>query len=370
MKYTKIEWAHHTVNYWWGCTKVSPACFFCYAEAMAKIWRQKDVQWGPGGARWLRHGKAGKELFRLAVAAKTAGQRHRVFINSMSDTFEDHPSLTEARELLFVDLEEVGHSLDCLLLTKRPENVLRMVPRGWLTQWPSHVWIGTTVEDQQRADQRIPELLKIPARVRFLSCEPLLGPVDLDQWIKPWLYCGHCGDSYEVSDAIPDPDGHPHGADKCARCGEEGFMTSWNGDDGKRRAEAAEHRENDDYGLGIHWVICGGESGPGARPMHPNWARSLRDQCKAAGVPFLFKQWGEHVPWEFDESEFNNVCGSQHGKELWHDAAPRDPCNLPSGWDAFWFEEGDLTLVQRVGKSAAGRLLDGIEHNDFPEVQS
>lgn len=303
MKNTKIEWAHHTVNFWWGCTKVSPACAFCYAEAMARIWRQNEVQWGPGGGRWLRHEKAGRDLHALAKAAHKAGRRERVFINSMSDTFEDHPALTEAREHLFTRLEEVGHALDCLLLTKRPENVLRMVPAVWLLDWPAHVWIGTTVESQKYADERIPLLLDIPAKVRFLSMEPLLGEV------RPALKCtrdtngdGNC-------------DRHPDG---CPR---------------------------------IHQVIVGGESGPHARPMHIDWVRSIRDQCKAAGVAFFFKQFGEWLP-----------CHRGDG-QIWCETpvGARSPKN-PDLWE--WSDGRGFSA--RVGKHAAGRLLDGVEHNGFP----
>jgi len=150
---------------------------------------------------------------------------------SMGDVFEYHPALSNERAALWPLIESTP-ALDWLLLTKRPENILQMVPQSWLTgQWPGHVWIGTSVEDQQRAEARIPELLQVPARVRFLSLEPLLEPLDLSKWLPP----------------------HP------MECG-------------------------------IHWVIVGGESGPMHRPMDLAWARKIRDQCKAAGVAFFFKQ--------------------------------------------------------------------------------
>lgn len=326
MRNTLIEWCHHTVNFWLGCAKVSAACAHCYAEEIANRFHRSRVSWGPSGLRWLRLSAALGELRRLNASAERRGVRERVFINSMSDTFEDREDLHAARCLLLTSAEFFP-ALDLLLLTKRPENIRRMVPPEWLHgKWPANVWVGTTVEDQEQADRRLPHLIDCPAPVRFVSAEPLLGAVDLTR----------------VDD---DGVGHLDVLRGCAFC------------DG--RNEPAPTRR-------IDWVICGGESGRSARAMHPDWARGLRDQCAATGVPFFFKQWGEHIPWEFDESEFNNVIYSQHGGELRHDDAPRDPCNLPKGWDAFWFEEGDLTLTQRVGKKAAGRLLDGIEHNDFP----
>ena len=301
MKDSKIEWCHHTVNFWWGCTKVSAACFFCYAEAMARIFAPKTVKWGAAGARWLRGEKAGSELHGHARRAKRLGVRHRVFINSMSDTFEDNEQTADTREYLFTRLLEVGYSLDCLLLTKRPENVLRMVPKDWLEHWPSWVWIGTTVEDQTSADLRIPELIKIPARVRFLSCEPLLGPVNIEDYIGD-----ECDGGYVLGSSP------------------------------------------------INWVICGGESGPNARPMHPDWAKSLREQCAEAAVPFFFKQWGEWTP-----SENISV-----GNDL--EFAERvDP------YPAHLFITPErVTEVHRIGKKSAGRLLDGVDHSAFPEVQS
>ena len=224
MKNTKIEWAHHTFNPWVGCTKVSPGCAH---------WA-KPRQWN--------------------AAAMLDGSRPRVFCASLADWLDDEVPVEWLADLL--QLVHATPRLDWLLLTKRPGNFEARVGRlidaflslgalgnftgdgvklaHWFADWrrgkgPKNVWIGTTVEDQTRADERIPQLLRIPARVRFLSCEPLLGHVELDRFF--WDY-------------------------------------------------------------GIDWVICGGESGPGARPMDPEWARSLRDQCSAANVPFHFKQWG------------------------------------------------------------------------------
>lgn len=352
MKNSKIEWTDHTFNGWIGCTKVSPGCLHCYAERDFDL-RKHVAKWGPGNPRhrtseayWKQPLKWDRDYAELVRCANLAGEhpprRPRVFCGSLCDWLDPEVPISWLWDLL--DLIRRTPNLDWLLLTKRPENfanrlgVIKEKLRGpmefadavmkvridnMLIGWESstfnspevgveNYWLGTTVEDQHRADERIPHLLSIPARVRFLSCEPLLGPVDL---------------------CIGDP----------------------------------KHRTAESYHAEIHWVICGGESGPHARPMHPDWARSLRDQCKAANVPFFFKQWGEHIPWEFDEQEHNAVLRSQHGRELWYDAAPRDPCNLPKGWDAFWFEDtSDATLTQRVGKAAAGFLLDGVEYKEFP----
>ena len=377
-----IEWTDHTFNPVRGCTKISPGCANCYAAREARRFPAIRGTWGDSGTRIVAVPSAWKEPLKWDRAASRAGTRARVFCASLADIFEDwkgdlhFPAQLEpggrvtarwdgrqlVREIdasadrqglapatmdhlraeLFALILATPH-LDWLLLTKRPENwreavtralaIIQEIPgaftldtepnaRAWMLQnWldghpPRNVWIGTTAEDQQRADQRIPALLSIPARVRFLSCEPLLGPVDLA--------------------AIPRPtEFHqsPHG---------------WDAWLAKR----------------IHWLIAGGESGPGARPMHPEWARSLRDQCQSAGVPFLFKQWGEFSPG-------------------WHESLLDAPAKA-GGWTCMTVlsstdkrREGGQTVyahdsqgrairMDRPGKKAAGRLLDGREWNEFP----
>jgi protein gp37 len=226
-------------------------------------------------------------------AAAEAGERHRVFCASLADVFEGAQTMPQdsvsavdaARERLF-SLIEATPNLDWLLLTKRPQFIMGMVPDRWVGAFPANVWIGTSVEDQAAADERIPHLIEVPARTRFLSCEPLLGPVDLRDFI-----------GWHPSD-IPD----------------------------------------DSL---IHWIIAGGESGGSARPMHPAWARSLRDQCQAAGVAFFFKQWGEYTPADNDTPRYKQQIVGM-------------------------FSPAGHTAVTRVGKKAAGRLLDGVEHNEVP----
>lgn len=284
MKDSKIEWTHHTFNPWIGCTRVSPGCVNCYAETMMDK-RYRKVKWGPQGERKRTSADYWKQPLKWNREAAADGERRRVFCASLADVFEDktdqRQEMDEWRKNLF-DLIYETPSLDWLLLTKRPENVQKMVP--WMFHhpdffgWPANVWIGTSVEDQERADKRIPELLKIPAAVRFLSVEPLLATVDL----RPYLQMQWLG------------------------FGEEQAM--------------------------VDWVIVGGESGHDARPMHPDWARSVRDQCQEAGVPFLFKQWGEFGP-----------------------CTPID--------------DGNPDCLHRLGKHRAGRLLDGREWNESPTVE-
>lgn len=277
---TGIQWADHTVNFWWGCMKVSPGCANCYAEVWSK--RYGRAIWGPAAttARWRTKGPW-RDILRWDARAAADGVRRRVFAQSMSDFFEEHPQLDEWRAEACEILAGLKH-LDVQLLTKRPENIRRMVPDEWLTAWPSHIWIGTSVENQEQANKRIRHLLGVPAAIHFLSCEPLLGLVDLPYRME-WS-----------SDEDWANNGPPH-------------------------VTLGISEEPDSQ---IGWVIVGGESGPKARPMRPAWARSLRDQCQAAGVPFFMKQNGE-------------------------------------------FLDG-----VRVGKKRAGRLLDGREWNEFPQTPS
>lgn len=242
-----IEWTHHTFNPWIGCTKVSAACDHCYAEAWdARGLQGQPTRWGPRAERTRTSAGNWSKPRTWNSKAKAAGVRYRVFCASLADVFDNHKSiLPEWRADLWRLIDATPH-LDWLLLTKRPQNIAKMLPADWGDGRPN-VWLGTTVENQTEADRRIPPLLDVPARVRFLSCEPLLGPVDLRS--IPW--------------------------DEAA----------W------VNALTGQIKFSDHFWTRIDWVICGGESGKDARPMHPDWARSLRDQCIAAGVPFLFKQW-------------------------------------------------------------------------------
>ena len=309
---SKIEWCHHTFNPWTGCTKIGPGCDHCYAEGWAK--RSGIVQWGPGAERrrtseanWRQPAKWNTEAARLGV-------RYRVFCASLADVFDNEAPAAWRADLF--DLIAMTPHLDWLLVTKRIGNVRQMIPDRWSVCMPPNLWLGITVVNQAEADRDIPKLLGLKVSVRFLSMEPLLGPVDL---------------RFHV---FSEPTGN--------------FRTHA----GKRQMELRKPVDG-----GLHWVIVGGESGPGARPMHPQWARDLRDQCAEAGVPFLFKQWGEWV--DCDSGPEDDAL--YEGKaDCWahidgghHDGA--------MGIDFFHTHP-----MYRIGKKAAGRLLDGVRHDGYP----
>ena len=184
---SKIEWTHHTFNPWWGCVKVSEGCKNCYAEAFAK--RTGNKVWGPGSERRLFGDKHWAEPLKWNAAAEKAGKRHRVFCASMADVFEDHPDVKDQRARLWTLIEKTPH-LDWLLLTKRPQNIPSLLSESFGTrepELPENVWLGCTVENNDEARNRIPDLLEVPAAVHFVSAEPLLEmpdwvPTDID-WV-------------------------------------------------------------------------------------------------------------------------------------------------------------------------------------------
>jgi protein gp37 len=377
---TKIEWTDETWNPIRGCSRVSEGCRNCYAESTAQRFS------GPGGAyeglvrieNGRRKGWSGAIKFveEHLLDPLRWNRPRRIFVNSMSDLF--HENVTdEMRDRIFAVMAlSPQHTFQ--VLTKRPERMLAylkqllhthevtriaikagtMVALGPSTPWwlrnfacqpgfdtarvippLDNVWLGVSVENQAAADERIPLLLQTPAAVRFLSCEPLLGPVDLTKVMDRRKAKGLQINAVEAKDANPAHEylvqvlgpGYPH-----AR---------------------------------LDWVICGGESGAGARPMHPDWARSLRDQCVAAGVPFFFKQWGEWVPWQADGgfSEWKSQAGKLMDRHGFPDFKDSDV----KGWTADLLLAGNENAVhQRVGKKAAGRQLDGREWSEFPEVKA
>jgi protein gp37 len=274
-KDSRIEWTHHTFNPWWGCERVSPACRNCYAETWAH--RLGMDIWRKGAPRRMLSDAYWRQPLMWDREAARAGRHARVFCASMADVFEDRRDLDEPRERIWKLIAETPN-LNWLLLTKRPHRVRHLTP--WGDFWPRNVWLGTTVENQRWAEKRIPQLLANRAAVHFLSCEPLLGPVDLAAWMPA---------------------------------------------NGRERA--------------VGWVIAGGESGHRARPMNPEWARSLRDQCQAQHVPFHFKQWGAWVvaEGEAEARMLRTIVG----------------------------ESKPIKMV-RLNKKEAGRLLDGRHWNEIP----
>lgn len=328
---TKIEWCDHTFNPWEGCQKVGPGCDHCYAETRnARFAGGTAINWGPGAPR-RRTSVSNWELPKRWNAQADAfmaqhGRRQRVFCASLADVFDNAADPKWRVDLL--QLIADTPNLDWLLLTKRIGNAHAMLDEAlselscgltrWMdVPWPN-VWLGATIVNQAEADRDIPKLLAVPAAKRFLSMEPLLAPVTLPSFCS----CG-CGKPLDEArqETIDDP----------------GYL---NPDQAAASIKAT---------LGVDWVIVGGESGPRARPMHPDWARSLRDQCEAAGVPFLFKQWGEWI------DDFNIDAAALHSPQI---ADPNEyfhECEWESGVSSW-----------RVGKKAAGRLLDGRTWGEVP----
>ena len=305
MARSKIEWTDYTFNPWIGCTKVSSGCKNCYAERENKYRKWTDG-WGPGAprkrtspanwkmpilwdmTRWFICPECGWRGPEGETALNNFGElrcptcnygnelketRARVFCASLADVFDE-----EVPDTWRDDLRRLMHStpnLDWLILTKRVEKMVDYFDKEPFFFMGSNLWLGVSVEDQKMADYRIPYLFRVHAEKRFISYEPALGPVDFASI--------------------------------------NGALSSWfrNGD-----------IDVVDEGR-LHWIIMGGESGPGARPMHPDWARSVRDQCQAAGVPFFFKQWGSPTK---------------------------------------------IKIVIN-GKLVVHRMLDGREWNEFPEVK-
>lgn len=313
---TKIEWAEETWNPVTGCTPISEGCRNCYAERMSKRLAG-------------RCGYPSEDPFKVTLHPDKLDQPLRwkkprmIFVCSMGDLFHKDVPFDHISQVFDVMcswrwptkeaecsgdaslLEDPGHTF--MVLTKRPERIPEWL--SWLgLYWPGdspvninleaeghfgkHIWFGVTAENQARADERIPVLLEIPAAIRFVSIEPMLGPVDI---------AGHLG--------FNGP----------RRMG-DGLTYYW-------------------VGPKLDWVICGGETGPGARPIHPDWVRSLRDQCQAAGVPFFFKSWGEWMP------------SYQTGATFELSRLKTDEVVM-SG-------PGHGVVMKKVGKKAAGRLLDG-----------
>ncbi len=264
-----------------------------------------------------------------------------IHVELMGDLF--HPSLPESFQAKVFNVMRNAEQHTFLILTKRAARMQEMLSRwdhggllggnayGWVTKPLPNVWLGVSVENQETADERIPLLLQTPAALRFVSVEPMLGPVKLTDLPVPWESIADAG-------LI-----EPHGAfrfDSLHECDDEHFFN--------------DHPK-------VDWVICGGESGPKARPMHPDWVRSLRDQCQAAGVNFAFKQWGEWLPIAAPHLK-------QKGLETMRLLQP-DGRSYQCTWTQAISSHGQDWAVQRVGKKAAGRMLDGREWLEMPEAK-
>lgn len=329
MAETSIEWTAtvlpdgtrlpgYSFNPWIGCTEVSPACDHCYARDFIIKKPRWATAWS--GERFRTSVDYWKQPLKWNREAERSGIRRKVFCASLADVFDNQVDPRWRADLW--GLIDETQNLDWLLLTKRPQNARKMIieaRRGLLraavddrhVDWPwPNVWLGTTVENQEEADRRIWPLLQVPAKVHFLSCEPLLGPLDLTNVDPP-------DDGYG---------GKAHGSD---------FLSPHN------RSLRPQ----------VDWVIAGGESGPNARPSHPDWFRSLRDQCAAANVPFFFKQWGNWTP-----------CGD------WYANHPRSlPIRVFHNGE--WTDEGDVSgeWMANIGKKLAGATLDGRQHREMPD---
>jgi protein gp37 len=375
---TKIEWTDaswtpiraQTVDgkTGWHCEHASEGCRFCYAESMNRRLGTR-LPFKPGHRKDL-------QIF-LDEKALTQPLRwkapRKIFVCSMTDLFASFVPDDLVDRMFAVMALAPHHTFQ--ILTKRPDRMRTYIEnafdrvvmamfdltgQGWPTVketclahgiawrqprsgddwWPlRNAWLGTSVEDQANANARIPHLLATPARIRFLSCEPMLGPISLDE--------------------IPCQAGFGEGVLAPECWGDCNCDAAWGRDPGCRRNGGDGTLERR-----IDWVICGGESGRGARPMHPAWPRQLRDQCAAAGVAFHFKQWGEwasHTP----------IAGGDLGGDV---RAGRVRIVHPTGQSDV--EVSDVTggrstipgsrYMKRVGKSLAGRELDGATHNGFP----
>lgn len=306
---TGISWCDATFNPWMGCTKVSPACDNCYAEKLVTGRMGKDL-WGASKPRhrtsesnWKKARQWNKTP-NVLIGSQWPSRKPRVFAASLADIFDNE--IDQAWRDDFWALVRETPNLQWLIVTKRIGNAAKMLPADWGDGYPN-VTLLITVADQEEAARDIWKLLTTPAARRGLSIEPMLGQIDPTDLCNGWFFY----------DAI-------------AGC-------RWHDAPANGPAGASESTAK------IDWVICGGESGKDARPMHPEWARLLRDQCAKANVPFHFKQWGEWAPLKGLLSE----APDHVGVHVWQPGYP-----------------GSASI--RIGKVKAGRLLDGVEHNEFP----
>lgn len=294
---TKIPWCTETLNPFFGCTKVSPGCNSCYAEVMAKRLKgmgQSNYREVIENGHWSGDFNYDPDVMVKAYKWK---KPRMIFVNSMSDTFHEYFSRQWILQIMNVVAMNPQHTF--LILTKRAERMYGYFEGLEISSPLPNLWLGVTVENQEQANERVPYLLATPAAKRFVSVEPMLGKIDL---INVW---DHHYRLFSLKQL--------------------GF---------------------------IDWVICGGESGPKARPMHPEWVRFLQIQCKVASTPFFFKQWGEWLPsYDFGArlDEFTERFPGDRILRRKH-----------------VFEDGQV--MYRVGKKAAGAMLDGQLYKEYPNI--
>jgi len=406
--HTNIEWTDASWNPIVGCSIVSPGCTNCYAMSMAR--RIEAMQPGSHyvGTTKVVSGKAvwtGKVVLapeHILTQPLRWRRPRKIFVNSMGDIF--HEDVPDAWIDMVFAVMALSPQHTYQVLTKRsarmrayiesrtspdergqPADDIRVQITAWLATsswrarhpapavaiplgkfcasiaWPlPNVWLGVSTEDQRRADERVPDLLATPAAIRFVSAEPLLGPINIRRWIPTCYECGaSCGLRLP---GIPD-------VERCTECGEEcGPDTSPAFSDGCPKCNGELEPVCPDCGHymvyqhpdtpNLDLVIVGGESGPNARPMHPDWARSLRDQRAAAGTAFFFKQWGEWAP--------RRAAAVEDLFDARKSLIVRPDGGTTTGLMAY---DETAWVMDRIGKHSAGRLLDGIEHNGMPEVR-
>jgi len=313
-----IEWTESTWNPITGCSPVSEGCKHCYAKRMAKRLAANPK---------VKH-KERYEDFKPAYWAERVDEplkwkkARKVFVCSMGDLFHEDVPFEYIQRIWATMQAPACHKHTFQILTKRPERMREYYE--WNKACPAngrmgveferpHIWLGVTAENQKMADKRIPELLKIPAAKRFVSVEPMLGAINVELWLR--------GIGCQRAPGCPG---------NCKLCRASGPL--------------------------LDWVICGGETGPGARPMHPDWARGLRDQCQEAGVPFFFKQWGE---WTANiDICLDNILEKE---DVWMLPEGVSKKNEQANYD-----DPETIVMVKVGKKKAGRMLDGREWNELP----
>lgn len=368
MAKTRIDWADKVWNPVTGCTKISEGCRNCYAERMSK--RLAGRCGYPKGTPFT----VTLHTEKLDEPLKWR-KPQRIFVCSMGDLFhEEVPHDYIDRVILRVATNK-QHKF--LFLTKRPQRALSHFThhpygKNWNFDSLKNLYFGVTVEDQQAADERIPLLLKIPAAKRFISIEPMVGPVDFDDISGGDYYCPKCRNYFDIPAQWVSPccGTATNGGDDyiCPECKEE-FQEDievpecphcHNIGDGFYLEPALTdccHKETEGVLLSkLDWVILGGETGPKARPIHPDWVRSVRNQCQAAGVPFFFKQWGEWAGVGSDGVRLGDICISQDG---FIDVADK-------GFFCF-ANESEGVHLRRVGKKRAGYVIDEQEYREWPE---